>query len=122
MKKSRQSMYGECGRGVLSGVKSDDADEFAARCQLEVFIILGFLCAFIWWGLGEACCYKVNGVVKEVKGKEILVEDRTGRQWKYEGFGYNKKDKVVIKFDDNGTDTERNDDKVIDVISLETDE
>ena len=122
MKKSRQNRHVRCGKEASLGVRFNEANKPAARCQLEVFIILGFLCAFIWWGLGEARCYKVNGVVKEVKGKEILVEDRTGRQWKYEGFRYNKKDKVVIKFDDNETDTERSDDKIIDVISLEIDE
>lgn len=73
----------------------------------------------IWFALGSTAYYTTDGVIREVENGVVTVEDRAGHLWDFEGFGYHKGDNVTIKFYDNGTDTERIDDKIVDVFVKE---
>ena len=62
-------------------------------------------------------CYKIDGVVKKVHINEITVLDSCGKSWPFTGHGYTVGQKVIIKFNTNGTKTERLDDEIIDIIT-----
>lgn len=63
--------------------------------------------------------YTMDGVIIEVTSDEVIVEDCRGHQWAFDGFGYKVDELVTIKFYTNGTDGERLDDVVTDVLTKE---
>ena len=62
--------------------------------------------------------YNYNGIITEVNGAEVLIEDVTGNQWEIEQAGYKVGDKVRVTFDTMHTDNTRQDDIIIKVIKI----
>ena len=62
--------------------------------------------------------YNYNGIITEVNGAEILIEDTTGNVWEIEQEGYQVGDEVRVTFDTQHTDNTRQDDTIIKVIKI----
>lgn len=86
-------------------------------------IVEGFLIAFCFIiipgiaGMIENR-YNYNGIITEVNGAEVLIEDVTGNQWEIEQAGYKVGDKVRVTFDTMHTNNTRQDDIIIKVIKI----
>lgn len=59
--------------------------------------------------------YTTDGVIKATSANKILVEDKSGNEWYFEGDGYMMGDNVRLTFFTNGTDRNRKDDELIKV-------
>ena len=59
--------------------------------------------------------YYLDGVILSSCEGKVMVEDARGEVWEFYGTGYNKNDKVCVRFFTHGTDRNRQDDEVINV-------
>ena len=83
-----------------------------------VLSLLFMVCLFIFIpGIagGMETHYKMEGVVKEVSEKTTLLQDKSGNEWVVEDCSFKKGDKVIITFFTNYTDSNREDDEIVNV-------
>lgn len=60
--------------------------------------------------------YWASGFVIDISNNEVVVEDKSGNLWAFEGEGFDRGDKVKMLMFTNYTDHNRQDDEIIKVI------
>jgi hypothetical protein len=74
-----------------------------AFCVLVLFLICLAFCSKIETEYTKEC------IVKNVQADKILIEDKTGSLWEFEGTNFSTGDKVRVTFNNNHTDTIKDD-------------
>lgn len=84
-------------------------------------VLKGLVIGLVVIGVLIGCEFVANNytrtvVVQKVEGVEVVVEDCYGHQWAFEGEGFTEKQEIKVLMNNNDTDRNVLDDKIVRVI------
>lgn len=89
---------------------------------MKKFKILVIIVLVVFGGMvynEEVNHYKMNATVYEVGADYVTFEDTTGNLWDIDKIDVTVGDKYELTFDTMGTDSERDDDEIINILKIE---